>query len=62
MKKTFALLVVFIVLLTCSLFAAYEVGDVVDDFSWTDNTGTSHSIYELVNTEKAVLFFWGGDG
>ncbi len=43
-----------------SLFAVYQVGDVVDDFSWTDNTGAPHSIYELINAEKAVVFFWGG--
>lgn len=44
------------------LFAAYEVGDIVDDFSWTDSNGEDHSISELVNDERAILIFWGGAG
>ncbi|MBS3741902.1 MAG: hypothetical protein KGY75_09875 [Candidatus Cloacimonetes bacterium] len=60
MKKIIALLVLMII--STSLFAAYQVGDVVDDFTWTDNTSTTHSIYDLIDSEKIVLFFWGGPG
>lgn len=49
-----------LLLFSTSLFAAYQVGDVVADFSWTDNTSTTHSIYDLIDSEKIVLFFWGG--
>jgi len=60
MKKIISLLVLIIV--STSLFAAYQVGDVVTNFSWTDNTSTTHSIYDLIDSEKIVLFFWGGPG
>jgi len=60
MKKIIALLVLMII--STSLFAAYQIGDVVDDFTWTDNTSTTHSIYDLIDSEKIVLFFWGGPG
>jgi len=49
-------------ILSSTAFAAYQVGDVVSNFSWTDNTGTSHNIYELIDSEKAIVFFWGGTG
>ena len=60
MKKR--LFVVFILLMTMSLFAVYNVGDIVGDFSWTDSNGENHSIHELTETSKAVVFFWGGTG
>ncbi len=60
MKKAIALFA----FLVCasSLFAGYQVGDVVDDFTWTDNTSATHSIYELIDAGKVVVFFWGGSG
>ena len=54
-----------IVLLLCvfvSLFGAYNVGDIVDNYFWTDNTGTSHDIYELTAQGIAIVMFWGGTG
>lgn len=57
--KKIAVLFVFL-LMSSYLFAVYSVGDVVDDFTWTDNTSATHSIYELIDAEKAVVFFWGG--
>ena len=59
--KKIAVLVLF-VMLTSAAFAAYQVGDVVSNFSWTDNTGTSHNIYDLIDAQKAIVFFWGGTG
>ena len=57
--KKIAVLFVFL-LISSSLLAVYSVGDIVADFSWTDNTSATHSIYELIDAEKAVVFFWGG--
>lgn len=60
MKKIAFLIV--LLLLSMSLFGVYQVGDTVEDFSWTDNTGADHSIYELTASGKAIVFFWGGPG
>ena len=60
MKKIAVLL--FFLILSSTAFAAYQVGDVVSNFGWTDNTGTSHTIYDLIDAEKAIVFFWGGAG
>ena len=60
MKKV--LLVFFLVVLSVSVFAQYQVGDIVDDVSWTDSNGENHSIYELTASGKAVVFFWGSAG
>jgi len=59
--KKIVVLFVFL-LMSSSLLAVYQVGDVVDDFTWTDNTGATHSIYELIDAGKVVVFFWGGLG
>jgi len=58
MKKIAVLL--FFLLLSTTAFAAYQVGDVVSNFSWVDNTSTPHNIYDLIDAEKAIVFFWGG--
>ena len=58
MKKLAVL--IFLMILSSTVFAAYQVGDVVSNFSWTDNTATTHNIYELIDAEKAIVFFWGG--
>ena len=60
MKKSFFILT--LIAMLSSVFAVYQVGDVVDDFSWTDNYGDEHSIYELTSSGKAVVFFWGSTG
>ena len=60
MKKI--LVVFFLVILSVSVFAQYQVGDIVNDVSWTDSNGEAHSIYELTDSGKAVVFFWGGTG
>jgi len=58
MKKS-VLLVVLLILAT-SLSAVYNVGDIVDNYFWTDNTGTAHDIYELTSQGVAIVMFWGG--
>jgi len=61
MKKT--LFVFALVLLTMSLFAAWQVGEpITDDYSWTDSNGEDHSIHELTAAGKAIIMFWGGYG
>ncbi|HEX37320.1 MAG TPA: hypothetical protein ENG70_00425 [Candidatus Cloacimonetes bacterium] len=60
MKKI--VILAFLLLLSSSAFAVYQVGDVVDNFSWTDSNGETHSIYDLIDAQKAIVFFWGGTG
>jgi len=53
----------FVLLLSLSLSAVWEVGQpVTDDYSWTDSNGEDHSIHELTASGKAVIIFWGGYG
>jgi len=63
-KNTMKMAIIFFacVICTSSLLASYNVGDVVSNFSWTDNTSMTHSIYELIDAGKVVVFFWGGLG
>ncbi len=58
MKKT--LIILMVVFWGIQLFAVYNVGDVVANYSWTDNTGADHDIYELTALGTAVVLFWGG--
>ena len=46
--------------LTMSLFGVYNVGDIVDNYFWTDNTGANHDIYELTAQGVTLVMFWGG--
>lgn len=62
MKKLFVFAVLILIITSSQLFAAYNVGDVVANYFWTDNTGTSHDIYELTDQCTAIVFFWGGAG
>jgi hypothetical protein len=58
MKKILAL--IFILILSVSAFAVWEVGDIVtDDYNWTDSNGEYHSIHELTAAGKVVYIFWG---
>jgi len=50
---------VLLLLLLAGTMFAYEVGDTVEDLSWTDSNGEEHSIYDLTAAGKIVLFFWG---
>jgi peroxiredoxin len=43
--------------LTCSAQAAYQVGDVVDDFTLVDTEGISHSLYDYKG--KIILLNFG---
>jgi len=54
--------IAFLLILTVAAFAVYNVGDVVANYFWTDNTGTAHDIYELTAQGTAIVFFWGGTG
>ncbi|MBN1971248.1 MAG: hypothetical protein JXR48_16120 [Candidatus Delongbacteria bacterium] len=60
MKKK--LITLLMILSSTLLFGGYQVGDVVANQSWTDNYGDNHSIYELVDAGKVVVFFWGTTG
>ena len=60
MKKSSIFLILMII--TLSLFGDYNVGDIVDNYFWTDNTGAAHDIYELTAQGVAIVFFWGGTG
>ncbi len=55
-------LIAMLMLSASLVFAQYQVGDIVDDMSWTDSNGEDHSIYDLTASGKAVVFFWGGTG
>jgi len=57
MKKS--LLLLSSMILVTSAFGVFEVGDTVDNYSWTDNTGIDHNIYELTEQGVAVVLFWG---
>ena len=60
MKKS--VLILSLIIMSVSLFGAYNIGDIVDNYSWTDNTDTNHSIYELTAQGVAVVLFWGFPG
>jgi len=62
MKKILILLILCLLVVSSQLFAAYNVGDVVANYLWTDNTGTAHDIYELTAQGTAIVLFWGGTG
>jgi len=49
-------------LLAISVYGEYNVGEVCDNISWTDNNGLSTSIYDQVDQGKAVVIFWGSAG
>ena len=55
-----SVLLVILLILAMSLFGSYNVGDIVDNYFWTDNTGTAHDIYELTSQGVAIVMFWGG--
>ena len=43
-----------------SLNAVFEVGDIVtEDLSWTDSNSEDHSIFELTESGRAVVIFFG---
>ena len=51
-----------LLIMSVSLFGTYNVGDIVDNYYWTDNTGADHDIYELTAQGVAIVFFWGFPG
>lgn len=55
MKK---ILMLFFLIITATLFS-YNVGDTVGDLSWTDSNGENHSIHEVIDSGKVIVFFWG---
>ena len=55
-------LILGLLIMSVTLFGAYNVGDIVDNYSWTDNTGTDHDIYELTAQGIAIVLFWGFPG
>lgn len=50
---------VIVILLIAGLLSAYNIGDTVGDLSWTDSNGENHSIHEVIDSGKVILFFWG---
>lgn len=60
MRKTIIFSLFMVLFISLS---AYNVNDLLDqDYSWTDSNGEDHSIFELVDSNHAVLIFWGGYG
>ncbi len=57
MKKIIG--IIFVLMMTISSFAAYNVGDVCIDLSWTTEDGETTSIYEQVDNGKSVMIFFG---
>lgn len=58
MKNVFLALL----LLMLSSYGAYEVYDVVEDFTWLDSDGgvpVQRSLHELIDQGKVVLLTWG---
>jgi len=50
-------------LLAISLFSVWNVGEsIIDDYSWVDDSGETHSIHELTTAGKTVVLFWGTTG
>jgi len=62
MKKILILAFLCLLVISSQLFAAYNIGDVVANYLWTDNLGDAHDIYELTAQGTAIVFFWGGTG
>ncbi|MFC1888055.1 hypothetical protein ACFLYK_04530 [Candidatus Cloacimonadota bacterium] len=59
------LLCAFLMLLSMQLFCVYEIGDVVEDFSWLESDGgepVERNLYETIDQGKVVLLFFGGLG
>ena len=46
-------------LIALSVYGEYNIGDICDNISWTDNNGLSTSIYDQVDQGKAVVLFFG---
>jgi len=59
--KTWCLLLL-IAVAALSLFAAYNIGDKVDNFSFTQNNGATTSVYDIIASGKVLLIFWGDPG
>ena len=57
-----SILILSILIISVLLFGAYDVGDIVDNYYWTDNTGADHDSYELTSQGVAIVFFWGFPG
>ena len=57
-----SVLILSLLIMSVTLFGAYNVGDIVDNYSWTDNTGANHDIYELTDQGVAIVLFWGYPG
>jgi hypothetical protein len=61
----FSVLVILLVMVISPGFCVYEIGDVVDNFSWLESDGgdpVERSLYELIDQEKVVLIFFGSAG
>lgn len=59
MKVSIWILMLFV---SINLMAAYVVGDTIPDYSWTDDSGETHSVHELTAAGKVVVMDWGGYG
>ena len=55
MKRLFTISILFFIV----YLSAYSIGDTVSDLSWTDNNGEYHSVHELIDSGRVILFFWG---
>ena len=62
MRKFLILALLCLLVISSQLFTQYQVGDIVANYFWTDNTGADHDIYELIDQGVAIVFFWGSTG
>jgi len=46
-------------LLLCIGLSAYNIGSPVGNHTWTDSNGQFHSIHDLIDSGKVVVFYWG---
>ncbi len=59
------LLLILVLNASFQLFSVYEIGDIVEDFSWLESDGgepVTRSLHDLIDQEKVVLIFFGGRG
>jgi len=55
MKRYFTICILFFMV----YLSAFNIGDTVSDFSWIDNNREYHSVHEVVDSGRVIVFFWG---
>ncbi len=57
MKRISAIIIA--LMFSVSSYAEYNIGEVCNDVSWTDDSGLSTSIYDQIDQGKVVMLFFG---